>query len=403
MAKTYKSGSWAQSGRVMPGQRTKETHTDQLLANGSVVTTNKDQLFSPKEVKALLTSIFPEAKEKNGRIYVYAENEKGKSVAFYTRNIYHLGGNWSAEKKRIAIVKDFLEFYESNKRHNTETILLGLYHYYPDGQNGVELFVCFSATTYAQRNANGSAAHIHIVDLQNALKYGIYRRLDKSGNELLVLNKENFAKHINELRKGNELPAITSDKQLLEYFGQIYVSLPKTLYGIQCYEEMFADNDNNRKQGAWEGWYIEYYVKKYLAQHPVDAISWWSSKRKGDLDFDLKFLTEEHFYGDVKSDDAHKSVQGNKKNSVDILVKEHGGRLWYVVFEFAPEKDSNHGYETTIWWNKKLGKDNTLSYSTRMKHSITLQHLNVYEINQFAFKYLKEYAVSPADGKPREL
>lgn len=166
--------------------------------------------------------------------------------------------------------------------------------------------------------------------------------------------------------------------------------------------QMFADDDQNKKQSAWEGWYMEYYVKKYLKEHPSDAIEWWSSKKQGELDFDLKFLTEENFYGDVKSDDAKKSIQGNKKSNIDILVKDKKGRLWYVVFEFLPEKDSEHNNETTIWWNKKLGKDKLLSYASRMKYSITFENMSVYEINQFAFKYLKEFEVSPCNGKPRE-
>lgn len=120
------------------------------------------------------------------------------------------------------------------------------------------------------------------------------------------------------------------------------------------------------------------------------------------MDFDLKFLTEENFYGDVKSDNAKKSVQGNKKSNIDVLVKEKHGRLWYIVFEFSPEKDSDHNFETTMWWNKKLNKDKLLSYSTRMKYSIAFESMNIYEINQFAFKYLKEFEVSPCNGKQRE-
>lgn len=387
----------------MPGQRTKKKHIDQLLSNGDVIVTGEDQKFSPKEFKEVLKNLFSDAEEKDGRILLRKKTLNGFSVAFYTRNIYHLGGDWSSEKKRIEIGKDFLDFYECNKKQNVETILLGCYHYYPDGKSGVILFVCFSADTYATRNVNNSAAHIHTLDLQNALKYGLYRRLDKANNEILVLDKKSFVSHINELRNGNELQVIKNDKQLLNYFAQMYASLPKTLYGIQCYKEMFADDDQNKKQGAWEGWYIEYYVKKYLCKHPTEAIVWWSSKKKNDLDFDLKFLTEKYFYGDVKSDDAKKSVQGNKKSNIDILVKEKKGRLWYVVFEFTPEKDSMHENETTIWWNKKLEKENLLSYATRMKYSITFEGMNVYEINQFAFKYLKEFAVSPCNGKPREL
>lgn len=402
MAKVYKSGSWAKNGRVMPGKRTREKRIDQLLENGDVVVVGEDQKFSPKEFKEVLKDLFPDAEEKDGRIFLHKETPNGKPVTFYTRNIYHLGGDWSSEKKRIEIGKDFLGFYNANKSKGIEPILLGCYHYYPDGTDGVILFVCFSADTYATRDVNNSAAHIHTIDLQNALKYGVYRRLDKSGNELLVLDKTNFVSHIHALRNETELQVIKNDKQLLGYFAQMYASLPKTLYGIQCYEQMFADNDQNRKQGAWEGWYMEYYVKKYLKEHPSDAIEWWSSKKKDELDFDLKFLTEENFYGDVKSDNAAKSVQGNKKSNIDILVKDKKGRLWYVVFEFLPEKDSEHNNETTIWWNKKLGKDKLLSYASRMKHSITFDNMSVYEINQFAFKYLKEFEVSPCNGKPRE-
>lgn len=410
MTKQYKSGDWAKNGRVMPGKRTKEKHIDQLLSNGEVVVVGEDQKFSPKEFKDVLISLFPDAVEKDSRLFLAKNSKNGKAIGFYTRNIYHLGGDWSSEKKRIEIGKDFLTFYNNNKMNNVETILLGCYHYYPDGQNGVILFVCFSADTYSTRDVNNSAAHIHTIDLQNALKYGVYRRLDKSDNELLVLDKKNFVNHINALRSENELQEIKNDKQLLNYFGQMYLSLPKTLNGIQCYKEMFAANADNKNQSAWEGWYIEYYVKKYLSEHPTKSIEWWSSKKQGDLDFDLKFSTEENFYGDVKSDNVKKSVQGNKKSNIDILVKDKNGRLWYVVFEFTPEKDSEHNNETTIWWNTALNADKSvrkrpkdlLTYKERMKYSIHLNNLSVYEINQFAFKYLKVFYVSPCDGKPRE-
>lgn len=402
MPKIYKSGSWAEDGRVMPGKRIKEKRIDQLLSDGTVIIRNEDQLFSQKEYKEVLISLFPDSYEANNHIFLKKKTENGKSIGFYTRNIYHLGGDWSSEKKRIEIGRDFLNFYENNKKQEIETILLGTYHYYPDEKNGVILFVCFSADTYATRNVNNSAAHIHTLDLQNALKNGVYRRLDKSNNEIFVLDKENFVNYINGLRSEKQLQVIKTDKELLDYFGKLYKTIPKTLYGIQCYEQMFAANDQNRKQGAWEGWFMEYYVKKYLSAHPTEAIEWWSSKKKNDLDFDLKFHTEDNFYGDIKSDDARKSVQGNKKSNIDMLVKEKNGRLWYVVFEFLPEKDSEHNNETTIWWNKKLGKEKLLSYASRMKYSITLQNLNVYEINQFAFKYLNDYSVSPCDEKPRE-
>lgn len=411
MAKQYKSGKWAESGRVMPGQRVEEKHIDQLLSNGDVIVVGDDQKFSQRQIKDVLISIFGnECEEKNGRILLKNKTASGKSICFYTRNIIHLGGFWSSEKKRIEIGTDYPDLYRENLKNNIETILLGVYHYYPDDKDGLTMFVCFSSDTYASRSTNNSAAHIHTIDLQNALKYGVYRRLDRADNELLVLDKENFKKHIDSLRSGSELQVIKNDKELLNYFGLMYSSLPKTLNGIQCYKEMFAANADNKNQSAWEGWYIEYYVKKYLSEHPTDGIKWWSSKKKDDLDFDLKFTTEENFYGDVKSDDAKKSVQGNKKSNIDILVKDKNGRLWYVVFEFTPEKDSEHENETTIWWNTALNADKSVrkkpkdlfTYKERMKYAIHLNNLSVYEINQFAFKYLKVFYVSPCDGKPRE-
>ena len=103
MAKQYKSGEWAKNGRVMPGKRTKEKHIDQILSNGEVIVVGKDQKFSPKEFREVLVNLFPEAVEKDGRLFLDKKTKNGKAIGFYTRNIYHLGGNWSSEKKRIEI------------------------------------------------------------------------------------------------------------------------------------------------------------------------------------------------------------------------------------------------------------------------------------------------------------
>lgn len=176
---------------------------------------------------------------------------------------------------------------------------------------------------------------------------------------------------------------------------------------IQCFKEMFAAHDSNRNQNQWEGWYMEYYVKKYLQSHPTDAIEWWSSKKKTDLDFDLKFHTEENFYGDVKSDNEKNAVQGNKQENIDILIQERNGRLWYIVFEYTPEKDIDHDKQVTIWWAQhkdnitKPGHD-PMKVARRMKYSITLNHMCVYEINQISSKYLTDYNVSPVKTKDRK-
>ncbi|MBO7684029.1 MAG: hypothetical protein J6T51_04825 [Kiritimatiellae bacterium] len=406
MATVYKKGSWAEHGRVMPGKRVAPKIIDQILENGDVVQVGDDQKFIPAEMKKLLYEFFPDSQVKDGRIYLPVLSEGGMGICFYTRNVYHLGGNWSSEKKRIQIGEDFPLLYTNNLRANIETVLLGIYHYYPSGKNsGVLLFVCFSSTTYAGRRTHNSAAHIHTIDLLNAFKNGVYRRIDNSGNELLVLNKENFIKHINGLRGAGELPSIKKDREVLDYLGNMFDAMPRRFLGIDCFKEMMAANDKSRmNQGAWEGWYYEFYVRQYLSAHPTSNIVWWSKKGRGELDFDLRFPHCEWFYGDVKSDAQNKAVQGNLKESVDFLVLEKGGRLWYVAIEFTPERDADHGYVTTKWWNTQLGKlDRLMSYCNRMKYAINVNRMDVYEITRDTIPYLKEFRPSPCDGRERKL
>lgn len=404
MATKYKSGSWAEHGRVMPGCRTKPKTIDQILVDGKVICTGTDQTFSPSQITSLLLNVFPTIEIVDHRPVLKPATNRGKGVCFYTRNINHLGGDWSSEKKRIQIGTDFPKLYSQNIAKGVETVLLGIYHYYPKGNSGVELFVCFSSKTYASRDTNNSAAHIHTIDLINAQKNGVYRRLDRSGNELLVMNRENFIKHINSIRGEEEIPNVAKDREILDYLGQMFESMPRTFKGIDCFKEMMAAQDKTRmKQGGWEGWYYEFFFQRYLAAHNTDKIVWWAKKGAGELDFDLRFPCAEWFFGDVKSHNAIYDILGNKKSNIDFLVRGKSGRLWYVAIEFTPEKDSLHNFETTKWWNTQLGKfDRLMSYSTKMKYSITINKMEVFEINSDTIQYLKVFYVSPCKGKPRQ-
>jgi len=396
MATADKNGSWAEHGRVLPGHRTKPKVIDQILTDGRVVQLGEDQTFSPQMMQDLLRGCFEDICLKNGHFHLSAQGLNGKNVCFYVRNISHLGGDWGSEKKRIQIGSDFPAFYNENKRAGEETILLGVYHYYQNNA-GVVLFVCFSSETYATRATHNSAAHIHTIDLIRAQKNGVYRRIDRCGNELLVLNKENFIRHINAIRGAQEISAVQKDRELLRYLDKMFDSMPRRFVGIDCYKEMMSADDKSRmNQSAWEGWYYEFYVQRYLREHPTQDVIWWSKKEQGELDFDLKFPYREWFYGDVKSDDVRKDVQGNLKESIDFLVKEKNGRLWYVAIAFTPEKDADHGYETTKWWNRQLDKfDKPLSYCKRMKYAIDIKRMDIYEISVDTIPYLKEYRPSP--------
>lgn len=403
MARKYRTGEWAEHGRVMPGRRIAPKVIDQLLEDGSVVKTGEDQIFKTKEITELLRSCFPDGKMSEGRFCLDNLSASGRPVCFYVRNVNHLGGNWGSEKKRIQIGADFPALHERNERRGVATVLLGVYHYYPDGKSGVTLFTCFSPSTYAKRATNNSAAHVHTVDLVLAQKNGVYRRIDRSGNEVLVLDRRNFIDHVDGIRGKSEIASVVRDREILSYLGEVFEALPKRLEGIECFREMMAANDVGRmNQGAWEGWYCEFFFERHLREHPTDMIEWWSKKGLGALDFVLRFSGSEWFYGDLKSDAAGKSVQGNLKESVDLLVKGHRGRLWYVAIEFTPHRDADHDYVTTKWWNHRLGKDDKpMSYAQRMKFAIDVNRMDVYEINETTIPYLSVYHPSPCDGKQR--
>ena len=165
---------------------------------------------------------------------------------------------------------------------------------------------------------------------------------------------------------------------------------------------MEANDTQRMNQCAWEGWYYEFFVERYLRQHPTTEIVWWSKKGNGQLDFDLRFPYEEWFYGDMKSDARERDVQGNLKDNIDFLVLEKGGRLWYIALDFTSEMDSEHNYVTTLWWNRKLEKfDRLMSYSKRMKYAIRINKMDIYEITRSTIPYLQEYQPSPCDGKER--
>ena len=171
------------------------------------------------------------------------------------------------------------------------------------------------------------------------------------------------------------------------------------------YKEMMTASDKTRmRQSAWEGWYYEFYFRRYLQKHPNPNVIWWAKKGANELDFDLRFPYCDWFYGDVKSDALNGSVQGNRKDSVDFLVREKGGRLWYVALGFTSEKDSEHDYVTTRWWNKQLGKvDRPMSYCSRMKYAIDVNRMDVYEINSDTIPYLKVIRPSDCNNRPRGL
>lgn len=163
-------------------------------------------------------------------------------------------------------------------------------------------------------------------------------------------------------------------------------------------------------QPEWPGFYLEYRFEKFLDKNTIykKTCTYIRDKKIGGLDFDVKFI-EGKFFGDLKThSEKSSSVLGNDKNSVERVLRDHS-KLWYIVLELTPRKDSDFGCTVSKFWNKKLSelrsadkKDD--SYCGRMKYDVVLTNLYILEINKFNKRYISDFnQPKNSDGKLREM
>ena len=114
-----------------------------------------------------------------------------------------------------------------------------------------------------------------------------------------------------------------------------------------------------------------------------------SNKKKGEIDLDLNFNNE--YYGDLKahSNDST-AILGNDLLNIEQAL-DNFGKIWYVVFNHDTVKDSVKEYEVTLFWNQRLQKENLMSYSKKMKNSITFTDFQVLEINNYNKNYISAF------------
>lgn len=84
-------------------------------------------------------------------------------------------------------------------------------------------------------------------------------------------------------------------------------------------------------------------------------------------------------------------IPGNDAANLETAIHTCG-KLWYVIFTHATERDKDFDFEVTKYWNGRIGargkvKD-LLSYGGRMKHAVALTEMLVLEINAGNKKHL---------------
>ena len=364
------------------------TKTEQVLKNGNIVE-DYDQTLTSKQIKELLFGLFKPVIKEDGKQFVLYNK-----IGLLACNITYLGNPHPIYKKRIQLKTYYLDYLKRNSSNNIQTIYLGIYTY-----NKTRLFVVFEPTTYAGKKSHNSSAHIYSINLQYAQRAGSFSKIDAFGNSIHVFNTYEFVRYIKKMA-GDPIHIETDEilKAINDYVVSFKSVIKPEWKGIDCYKEMVSASDNNAKQGEWPGWYFEYLFKKYLKDNKSSSIEWHSSKKEDEIDLDLKFKNHDWVYGDLKADQIKHDILGNSLECLDTVIRDNKGIVYYICCLYKAEKDSDHNYEVSKYWNNLRDEDKRYSseeelknrYGKRMKYSVKPEMLCVLKIDSIMYEILRK-------------
>ena len=363
------------------------TKTEQILKSGNIVL-DYDQTLSSKQIKELLFDLFrPVIKQDDKQFVLY------NKIALLACNITYLGNPHPIYKKRIQLKTYYLDYLKKNSVNNLKTIYLGIYTY-----NKTRLFVVFEPNTYAGKKSHNSSAHIYSINLQYAQRAGTFSKIDAFGNSIHVFNTYEFVRYIKKMA-GDQIYTDVDEilKSINDYVASFKNVIKPEWKGIDCYKEMVAAADNNAKQGEWPGWYFEFVFKKYLKTNKSSSIEWHSAKKEDEIDLDLKFKNTDWIYGDLKADQIRHDILGNSLECLDTVIRDNNGIVYYICCLYKAEKDSDHNYEVSKYWNSLRDEDKRYSsleelksrYGKRMKYSVKPEMLCVLKIDSITYEILR--------------
>lgn len=355
---------------------------------------NKDQPLSVSEMIKSIQNIL-------GKDNCFIEKVLNKKILCYKHNgivevlllaaITYMGGNGQhpVYKKRMQLkkwYKDIVSYYDNQCNYHVRFI--GVYHY----QNNI-VFTEFKKESYINKKMNSSAAHIYTNDLYQAMKEGVFKRIDRNKNELVSIKYIKLKDYLDGYIEGyiNELFHIFAMFHDSDFFG-------KWISAKTAIPEMYENQWSKWKETEWPGWYLEFKIERFIKQKCLENKILYvgsSHKKTGELDFDLWF-GEENFYGDLKASDVmKKEAPGNDKNNFIECINKYD-RFWYIIYEHCTLKDSEqNGYEATKFRTHYIKEKNEwpknkpfheLSYCKRMKHSIKFIKMYIIELNRINFR-----------------
>ncbi len=379
------------------------TKTEQILKNGNIVLDYGESL-SNKKIKELLFSLFKPVIKQDGKQFLLYNK-----IGLLACNVTYLGNPHPIYKKRIQLKTYYLDYLKKNTSNNLQTIYLGIYSY-----KKTRLFVVFEPTTYAGKKSHNSSAHIYSINLQYAQRAGVFSKIDAFGNSIHVFNTYEFVRYIKKI-VGDPIYIETDEilKSINEYVTSFKSVIKPVWKGIECYKEMLDAGDNNAKQGEWPGWYFEFLFKKYLKNNKSNLIEWHSSKKTDEIDLDLKLKNYDWIYGDLKGDQIQHDILGNSLDCLDTVIRNNHGIVYYICCLYKAEKDSDHNYIVTKYWNDLRDEDKKYTsfdeikngYGKRMKFSVKPEVLCILKIDPIMYEILRKNPFNQgvnSDGNDRK-
>jgi hypothetical protein len=140
------------------------------------LTTIPEKLFALK--KALGKNVRIEKYQNTKHVFVYEDD--GIKHYIISATLTYLSKPHPLFKKRMQLQTWYKEFYNDHKNNVNETIdLIGIYHY-----DGMEIYCIFNLQDYISKKMHSSSAHVYINDLYQALKNGVFDKIDMNGLSL---------------------------------------------------------------------------------------------------------------------------------------------------------------------------------------------------------------------------
>lgn len=301
------------------------------------------------------------------------------------KQVTHLGNPWPGFKKRIQIPKSWLAVERKARADGLTPRFVGIYHY-----DNVTIFVDFDPSTYVQRKANNSAAHVSTNDLYQAQKLGVFSRSDRNNNKLASVRFDKFESYLRGTYR-EEHPRL----EVFDHFNKEFFATGR-IEALDAIKEMHASEWPDRFQGEWPGFFLEYRLHAFLRRRGLShLVEFQKVKAHDDFDYDLVFRESNHVshYGDLKASNILKHESpGNDAEDLAQCVREFG-RFWYVIYEHDTWHARDNGDLATIEWNewkRSVGyhakkRYNPLSYRSRFKEAVRFRKMRVLEVNQANF------------------